>query len=199
MSKTLSKGFLNSQLNVKLPIPNHDFTGQTIIVTGGNTGLGLEAIRHFVRLHAAKVIMAVRSKAKGEAAKADVESSMGRTGVIDVYELDLVQYNSVRIFAKQMSKLPRTDAVVQNAGMLAAEFELAEGSESTITTNVISTILLSVLLLPSLRRSAETFGTLPRMSFVSSGSHAFVQFPESTAESILETLNNEKTANMIDR
>jgi len=44
---------------VSLPVPTMKFTGKTIIVTGSNTGIGLEAARYFVRLDAAKVILAV--------------------------------------------------------------------------------------------------------------------------------------------
>ena len=47
--------YFKSQLLTSLPVPDQDFTGQTIVVTGLNTGLGLEAARHFVRLHADKV------------------------------------------------------------------------------------------------------------------------------------------------
>jgi retinol dehydrogenase-12 len=52
-------GILRSQF-AHLPYPTKKFTGQTIIVTSSNVGLGLEAARHFVRLDAAKVIIAVR-------------------------------------------------------------------------------------------------------------------------------------------
>jgi hypothetical protein len=38
--------FLRHQLFIKLPYPGADFSRQTIIVTGSNTGLGLEAARH---------------------------------------------------------------------------------------------------------------------------------------------------------
>ena len=191
--------FIHSQLKVKLPIPTQDFTGQTIIVTGSNTGLGLEAVRHFVRLNAAKIIMAVRSTVKGEGAKSDIESSTGRRGVVEVYEVDMARYESVKNFAAQMSKLPRIDVVVQNAGFLTGNYETVEDNESQITVNVVSTILLTLLLLPSLRHSAEKFGILPKVAVVSSGSHVLIQFPEWTAERIFERLNDEKTANMTDR
>jgi hypothetical protein len=54
---------------VTLPYPTKDFTGQTIIVTGANTGLEFEAAKHFIRLHASKAILAVRSLEKGRVAK----------------------------------------------------------------------------------------------------------------------------------
>ncbi len=195
----LTKQFIHSQLNVKLPTPKHDFTGQTIIVTGSNCGLGLEAVRHFVHLNATKVVMAVRSATKGEDAKADIESSTGKTDVIDVHELDLASYASVKRFAESMNELPRIDAVIQNAGMVPPEYKLVEDNESSITVNFVSTILLTVLLLPILGRSADRYGTLPKMAVVSSGSHVFIQFPEWNAESIFDKLNDKETVNMRDR
>ena len=48
------------------------FTGQTVIVTGSNVGLGKGAARHFARLDAEKVILAVRNEAKQ-----DIERSTG--------------------------------------------------------------------------------------------------------------------------
>jgi retinol dehydrogenase 12 len=98
-----------------------------------------------------------------------------------------------------MSELPRIDAVVQNADILTQELENFEDSKSSITVNVVSTILLADLLLPTLRRSAEIFETLPKMTMVSSGSHVFVQFPDASARRILGTLNDESTANMTER
>ncbi len=169
----LPEKFIHSQLNVKLSIPKHDFTGQTIIVTGSNCGLGLEAVRRFVYLNATKVVMAVRSPTKGEEAKADVESSTGRTDVIDVHELDLASYASVKRFAESMNELPRIDAVIQNAGMVPPEYQLAEDNESSLTVNVVSTILLTILLLPILRRSADRYGTLPKIAVLSSGTYGF--------------------------
>lgn len=46
----LQPTFFKSQLLTKLPYPSKKFTGQTLIVTGSNVGIGLEAARHFVRL-----------------------------------------------------------------------------------------------------------------------------------------------------
>ncbi len=70
--------FLRSQLFVTLPYPNSDLSGQVIVVTGSNTGLGFEAARHFLRLNAAKVILAVRSIAKGEIAAKELLATTKR-------------------------------------------------------------------------------------------------------------------------
>src|SRR6266576_3948372 len=53
-----------SKLFLTPPYPTHDFTDKVIIVTGSNTGLGLEAARHFARLNCKKLVLAVRSTAK---------------------------------------------------------------------------------------------------------------------------------------
>jgi retinol dehydrogenase 12 len=54
-------GFLKSQLFTTLPYPSIGFTGQIIIDTSGNTGLGFDTAKHFSRLNANNVILAVRS------------------------------------------------------------------------------------------------------------------------------------------
>ncbi|ERF74162.1 hypothetical protein EPUS_09246 [Endocarpon pusillum Z07020] len=73
MSPRAGLSLLYSQFFVKLPIPIHSFSGQTIIVTGSNTGLGREAANHIVRLGVSKVILAVRKIRKGEDAKRYIE------------------------------------------------------------------------------------------------------------------------------
>jgi hypothetical protein len=50
-------------------LPNHDFSNQTIIITGSNTGLDFEAAKHFLAHHCATLITAVRNTSKGESAK----------------------------------------------------------------------------------------------------------------------------------
>jgi retinol dehydrogenase 12 len=186
-------------LFVKYPYPHADCTGKTIIVTGANIGLGKEAVRHFVRLNASKVIIAVRSIVKGKAAQAEIEASTHRTGVTEVWELDLSSYASVKLFSARAAGLPRVDAVVANASIATRKFELAEENESTITVNVVSTILLVLLLLPTISASASKWGFVPVITVVTSNIHAWTSFPEWRIQNSLATLSDKETAVMMDR
>jgi retinol dehydrogenase-12 len=140
-------------------------------VTGANTGLGLEAARHFVRLNAFKVILGCRSVEKGEVAQKDIEESTKRTGVVEVWQLDLSSYESVKQFCSRANKLERLDVVTENAGLATPHYQEVEGMESTITVNVISTFLIALLLLPKLRADAIRFNILPRLTIVASDAH----------------------------
>lgn len=205
--------FLYTQLLVSLPkaSPSTDttFKGRTIIVTGSNAGLGLEAARHFTALGAGKVILAVRNAEKGQAAKTSIEESTHTAGqgIVEVWPLDLSNYASVKAFAQRASsELERLDVLLENAGIATMNYNVAEDNEATITVNVISTFLLALLLLPKLRETARKFPTddpkkKPHLVIVSSEVHNFTSFPEQSAPEgkILATLNDKTSANMDDR
>lgn len=125
--------FLSKQLFSTPQLPPCDAAEQTIIVTGSNVGLGLEAARHFVRLDAKKVILAVRSVEKGDKAKKSIEESTQRSGVVEVWQLDLSSYESVKQFATKAQSLQRLDAVVENAGIATQTYRMLEDNEATIS------------------------------------------------------------------
>ena len=74
------------------------FAGRTVIVTGANSGLGEITARELARV-GAKVILACRNTAKGDAAAA------GMTGDVEVRPLDLQSLASVREFAAGVDKV----------------------------------------------------------------------------------------------
>lgn len=192
--------FLYSQLITTPVYPRTSCKGKTIIVTGANAGLGYEAAKHFVRLGAEKVILGVRSLAKGRRAAESIEKEEKRAGVVEVWELDLASYASVKGFAKRVGELERIDAVVENAGIATGIYVKAEDNESTITTNVVSTFLLALLLVPILKRSAAKNAITPTLVIVSSEVHALTPFAERDAQpSIFAHLNDPDTADMDDR
>lgn len=188
--------FVYSQLFVTPTYPTADQTGRTVIVTGSNVGLGLEAARHFTRLGAAKVILAVRDLTKGEAAKKSIEESTRREGVVEVWQLDLGSYESVKQFAKRVNNLPRVDVMLENAGLAPPTFKLMEDNESTITVNVVSTFLLALLVLPKLKETAQRYNTRPRLTIVSSEVHGWTNFQERKNEHIFEAINDKEKADM---
>ncbi|MCJ1438202.1 hypothetical protein MMC27_007589 [Xylographa pallens] len=191
--------FVYSQLFVTPPYPETDFSGQTVIVTGSNVGLGFEAARHITRLNAEKVILAVRTLEKGEKAKKSIEESTGRQGVVEVWSLDLTSYESVKEFVKKAESLKRLDVVLENAGIVPSGFSLAEDNEITITVNVVSTFLLALMILPKLRETATKYNVTPRLTIVSSEVHGFTQLPEKSSPEIFAKLNDKETANVGDR
>jgi NAD(P)-dependent dehydrogenase (short-subunit alcohol dehydrogenase family) len=194
--------FLYSQLFVTPPKPTARVDGKTVIVTGSNVGLGKEAARHFASLGASTLIIAVRSLEKGNAAKADIESTTKISkDVIQVWQLDLSSYESVKEFAKRVEGLPRVDIVVENAAIATEEWRTAEDNEATITVNVVSTFLLALLILPKLKQTASKFNVRPMLTIVSSEVHGWAKFKERDAPEgkIFEQLNDKSKADMGDR
>ncbi|KAJ5143306.1 uncharacterized protein N7515_002093 [Penicillium bovifimosum] len=193
-------GFLYSQLFVTPQYPTQPFTGQTVLITGANSGLGLEAARHITRLGAARVILGVRNVAAGKEAKEDIEKSTSREGICEVWEVDLASHSSVLAFGERMSTLPRLDAAILNAAVAKAEFSTAEGYEQSITVNVINSLLLGILLLPTLKATRQKNPShTPRLSFVVSEVHAFARFPEWKEKQPMKVLSDKSTANMRQR
>ena len=191
--------FVYSQKFVTLPYPNHDFSGQTVIVTGANTGLGCQAATHITRLNASKVVLGVRSLDKGNEAKRGIEESTGRTGVVEVWQIDLGSYESVNKFAQRAQGLQRLDVVVENAGIGGYNYAIAEDNESMITVNVISTFLLALMILPKLEKTATQFNKQSHLVVVTSEVHASAKFKERKNSSFLEGLKDKNTANMGER
>jgi NAD(P)-dependent dehydrogenase (short-subunit alcohol dehydrogenase family) len=192
---------LRSQLCVTIPIPTASFTGRTVVITGGNTGLGFEAALHFVRLGASRVIIACRTLSKGLSAKTTIEEKTGcAPEIVQVWELSLSSYASVKAFAEKANReLDRLDVVSANAAMQAGSYRVAEDNEETITVNVVSTFLLTLLLLPKLRETKARFGGYPIVSMVNSDLHFVGSFPERKAENILAALNDKDTKTMDER
>lgn len=199
MSASYVLGFLYSQFLVTPPAPKQRFDGQTVIVTGSNTGLGLQAALHITRLGAKKVILAVRNLEKGEKAKTSIEESTGSNGVVEVWQLDLTSYESVKQFAKKAERLKRLDVLLENAGLMNEVWSMAEEDELSVTTNVVSTFLLGLLLLPKLQETATRFNVRPRLVIVSSDLHFVTNLEERKASSIFDELREKETAVMSSR
>lgn len=193
-----------SNLFVTLPIPttNTDLSNHTVIVTGANTGLGLESCRHLLRLGVGRLIMAVRTPSKGEEAKKQLLSSASNTREsIDVWPIDMDSYDSIKAFATRASQLQRLDGVLANAGIMTTQFSLSEDTEKTLTINVIGTFLLYLLLLPKMRESGNQTGNacrfvIPNSALHYEATHADLDLSKG---SFMERWNDPKKADMAGR
>ncbi|KAF1923397.1 retinol dehydrogenase 12 [Didymella exigua CBS 183.55] len=192
---------LHSQFFVQPPVPSSSFSGQTVVVTGATSGLGYEAAKHILRLGASRLILAVRNVTKGKQAAEGISSALSLPpSSVDVWELDLGNFSSVKQFGERINTLDRLDAVVQNAGIMTTKFTLVEGCESQIAVNVISPVLLGYLVISKLQQSAAKTGSPGRLAFVGSDLQFIAPLKEkSTPKSLLAALNSEETADMSSR
>jgi NAD(P)-dependent dehydrogenase (short-subunit alcohol dehydrogenase family) len=126
-----------------------DLSGRVAVVTGGNRGLGWEVTRYLAG-RGARVIMACRDEAAGEAAAAALRAD-GVTGALDVRALDLGNLASVEKFAAGLASEARLDVLANNAGLMAVDRGLtADGFESHMGVNHLGHFALTVRLLPLL-------------------------------------------------
>jgi NAD(P)-dependent dehydrogenase (short-subunit alcohol dehydrogenase family) len=110
-----------------------DLTGKVIIVTGGNSGLGYESVKAFAK-KGAEVILASRSIEKGETAKSKIGKVKGK---IEVMQLDLMDFASIKTFAENFKKkYKRLDVLLNNAGIMTTPYFLTkDGLEAQNGTN----------------------------------------------------------------
>lgn len=139
--------------NLPLLATREHCSGKTYVVTGANTGLGFEAAKHLVALGSAKVILAVRNLNAGNSAKAKIEADTGITGVVDVWHLDLADYDSIKSFASKVRELKAVEGVVMNASVADGSGKIVNGLDVNVAVNVMGTFLLTLLIMGKLRET----------------------------------------------
>eukprot|EP00928_Gymnodinium_smaydae_P053657 TRINITY_DN37598_c0_g1_i1.p1 TRINITY_DN37598_c0_g1~~TRINITY_DN37598_c0_g1_i1.p1 ORF type:complete len:394 (-),score=64.91 TRINITY_DN37598_c0_g1_i1:197-1309(-) len=164
-----------------------DLTGQTILVTGANVGLGYWTAYHMAAKKAT-VILGCRSQAKCDDAAATILAETGTA--VETTLLDLGSFASVRACAERVAaKHKMLDSLNLNAGVMVPPFGLTkDGLETQIGTNHFGHFLLTTLLLPQLKAAASAKGVATVVS-VSSAAH-FDSYPEGILPTI-ERMNNE--------
>jgi NAD(P)-dependent dehydrogenase (short-subunit alcohol dehydrogenase family) len=154
-----------------------DQTGMLAIVTGANSGIGLETARRLAA-SGAEVVLAVRNADKGRQAVQNIISSLpdappdGRLStdpLVTAEPLDLSSLDSVAAFSAERTKHGRPiDLLVNNAGIMAVprRHTTADGFELQFGTNHLGHFALTGRLLPLLRSARA-----PRVVTVSSTAH----------------------------
>jgi len=176
----------------------YDLAGKTAIVTGANSGIGLEAAKHLVEHGASHVILAVRNTGAGETAKFNIQKTNPECK-IEVWELDLESFSSITAFAKRTESLNRLDIVILNAGVKQIKYHKStSGHELNLQVNHLGTALLSLLLMPKLRNTAKNVGSPSRMTFTTSESHFWTPFNERHAPNILARMDEESSFKEVD-
>jgi NAD(P)-dependent dehydrogenase (short-subunit alcohol dehydrogenase family) len=128
--------------------------GKTVVVTGGNSGIGLETASALAGM-GARVFVTARNADRGRTAVAQIaERTEGAEAQLVVF--DLADLSSVRRGAAEiLEQAPRVDVLLNNAGLVLTERQVTvDGFEATFATNHLGPFLLTNLLLDRVVSSA---------------------------------------------
>ncbi|KAI7327295.1 NAD(P)-binding protein [Hortaea werneckii] len=150
-----------------------------VLITGGNTGLGYEAVKALCQSSSAyEILLGSRSVEKGQEAASQIQSEVPSTSsTITVIQIDVSSDSSIETATKQMqTKHGKLDILINNAGA-SFDREIQTGNLSiraafnkSWDTNVAGTQVLTTSLAPLLLRSQN-----PRLLFITSGTSALAE------------------------
>ena len=131
-----------------------DMQGKTVVVTGGNSGIGFETAAALASM-GARVLLTARNADKGRAAVAAITERLHGGAGVQLVVFDLADLASVRQGAAEiLEQAPRLDVLVNNAGLVLTErAETVDGYEATFAINHLGPFLLTNLLLERLTGS----------------------------------------------
>jgi NAD(P)-dependent dehydrogenase (short-subunit alcohol dehydrogenase family) len=134
-----------------------DMQGKTVVVTGGNSGIGFETAAALASM-GARVVLTARNADKGRAAVSALTQRVDGKGQVQLVVFDLADLASVRRGAAEiLEQAPRLDVLVNNAGLVLTErAETVDGYEATFAINHLGPFLLTNLLLERLTASAPS-------------------------------------------
>ena len=136
------------------------------IITGANSGLGFLTTKRLVRENI-RVIMAVRNKDKGHAAKEKILAKYNNAS-LDVLEINLSNQDSIRKFVYEVKSLTnQIDILINNASIMTKKIKFDDkGNELQFSTNYLGHFLLTSLLFPLFPDTTNS-----RIIYVSSIAH----------------------------
>lgn len=189
--------FFNNQFRAKpqWPASTTDLSGKTAIVTGGNTGLGLEAARQLLGLKLSHLVLAVRSEQKGKEAVSLLRAKYSKVR-IEVWLLDMSSYESIQSFANRVkTQLQCIDYVLLNAGVSRLNFGMIKSTshEETLQVNYLSTALLAILLLPILKANRPPGDEPAHLTIASAALTLAAKFPYRSANPLLPAFDDPET------
>ncbi|ETS80931.1 hypothetical protein PFICI_08460 [Pestalotiopsis fici W106-1] len=153
-----------------------------VLITGGNTGIGYEAVKAFLQSDRPyHILMGSRSIDKARAAIEKVKSEVpGTTNTVDVVQLDIASDQSIqKAFDYVKASFNRVDALVNNAGgsfdweYKQGGITLRESWNKAFDINVSGTHIMTHVFMPLLLESSD-----PRLLFVTSGLSSLQQTSE---------------------
>ncbi len=155
---------LRRRLDHWAPLEGRTLAGRVVVMTGGTSGLGLEAAHAFARMGATLEIIA-RNAAKADATCTAIRSATGNPNVgfvvADTGDLAALR----RVAADLVERHPAIHVLIHNAGALEDVRQVSpQGTELTVASQVVGPFLLTELLLPALKAGAPA-----RVLWVSSG------------------------------
>jgi NAD(P)-dependent dehydrogenase (short-subunit alcohol dehydrogenase family) len=131
-----------------------DMTGKTVVITGGNSGIGRQTALNLTRA-GARVVITTRDEARGEAAVSDLKAQ-GGSDEVGLIVFNLGDLTAVRAGAADLLAMcDRLDVLVNNAGVvLSQRRESVDGFEATFAINHLGPFLLTALLMDRIKQSA---------------------------------------------
>lgn len=145
----------------------HSMDNKVVVITGGNTGLGLESAKRLAKA-GATVVFTSRDEKKGDKALDEVNQCLKENnadesfvGKVMVINLDLCDLDNVKSFRNRLEsaigKETKVDVLMNNAGVMAIpDRRLTKDKyEQTFQTNHLGHFALTSSLLPMLSSDAR--------------------------------------------
>nr|XP_019014762.1 uncharacterized protein I206_00848 [Kwoniella pini CBS 10737]OCF53543.1 hypothetical protein I206_00848 [Kwoniella pini CBS 10737] len=181
------------------PAPKGDYLKvKIVVITGANSGVGLEATKQLANASPEQLILAIRKIEQGEKFLKDLQKIYPNLKG-KVISLDLSDIENIKKFVLNIKKESnRIDLLINNAG-INPNFEdgpyitTKDGYERTFQVNVLSPFLTTILLLPLLKNSND-----PKVLYSGSDTHNIapsnrIQNAIENDKSIIKSYNDEKT------